>query len=122
MPLSALPGQRRALEVLGGAISRNQVHHAYLFAGPEGSGKEQAALTLAQALNCDERPGDGCGKCGTCLRIASHNHPDLSWVMPEAELVARKLASRSDFADTPSRDIKIAQVRKLLERMSLKAL
>lgn len=121
MPLSDLPGQPRALELLRGGISTGHVHHAYLFGGPEGVGKEHAALLFAQALNCEVRPGEGCGTCGECTRVAAHAHPDMSWVMPEVELVARKLAGRTDF-ESPSREVKIGQIRKLMERLALKPL
>lgn len=121
MPLTDVVGQPRALEILQGALARGQVHHAYLFGGPEGAGKEQAALRFMQALNCETRPGDGCGTCGECTRIATHGHPDMTWVMPEVDLIARKLAGRTDF-ESPSREVKIAQIRKLMERLALKPL
>jgi DNA polymerase-3 subunit delta' len=122
MPLEDVLSQPRALEILQGALRREQVHHAYLFGGPEGAGKELTALRFMQALNCEQKPAVGCGACGTCTRIGAHSHPDMHWVMPEVDLIARKLAGRTDFSDTPSREVKIAQVRKLTERLSLKAL
>jgi len=117
-----ISGQPRATEILRGAITRGQIHHAYLFGGPEGSGKEQAALRFVQALNCEKAEGMACGVCGECKRIANFGHPDVNWVMPEQELIARKLAGRTDFTDTPSRDIRVSQIRKLIERLALKAL
>jgi DNA polymerase-3 subunit delta' len=122
MSLAELPGQTRAHEILQGGLTRNQVHHAYLFGGPDGVGKEQGARLFLQALNCERGFGVGCGECGECTRIASFNHPDISWVMPESDMVARKLAGRADFSDSPSREIKIAQVRTLTERLSLRSL
>jgi len=122
MVLQALPHQPRALEILGGGVRRGQVHHAYLFGGPEGAGKEDAAVRFAQALFCERDPGAGCGTCGACARVAAHAHPDMLWVMPEVELIARKLAGRTDFADSPSRDVKIDQIRKLIARLAFKPL
>jgi DNA polymerase-3 subunit delta' len=122
MALSQLPGQPRALEILQGAVSRSQVHHAYLFGGPEGSGKELAARLFLQALNCEKQPGIGCGFCGECTRVATFNHPDLHWIMPESELVARKLLGKGELSAAPSRQIKIDQIRKLMERLAFRAL
>lgn len=51
--------------------------HAYLFSGPAHSGKYTTALALAAALNCDEEPGEGCGACASCERIAAGIHPDV---------------------------------------------
>ncbi len=52
--------------------------HAYLFIGPEGIGKTQTALALAQLLNCDRREkGPACGICPTCVRIHNLQHPDV---------------------------------------------
>ncbi len=122
MTLAAVSDQSRALEALRAALKSDSVHHAYLFTGPEGVGKELTAVGFAQALQCTERPGEGCGTCSTCTRIEHHSHPDVTWLMPEDELISRGLAGRSDFTHTPSRDIRVEQVRKLQERLCLRAL
>ncbi|MEI8049861.1 MAG: hypothetical protein WCI12_00295 [Actinomycetes bacterium] len=67
-----VPGQRAAVaELLRAAV--NPVH-AYLFVGPQGAGKEQAAVAFAAALLC---PDGGCGTCGHCSRVFGRGHPDL---------------------------------------------
>ena len=56
--LSTLLAQDTAKATLERALVRDRVHHAYLFDGPDGVGKERAALGLAQALVCERRaPG-----------------------------------------------------------------
>ncbi|MFO0597601.1 MAG: DNA polymerase III subunit delta' [Myxococcaceae bacterium] len=122
MPLSSVHGQTAAIEALSAALAKKQVHHAWLFHGPEGVGKELAALSFAQALVCEDQPYVGCGECLACTRVLKRNHPDVTWVMPEAEQVERGLAGRSDFTNTPSRDIRIEQVRTLQERLAFRAL
>ncbi len=122
MPFSSTLGQQRAVAALQAALSSGQLHHACLFGGPDGVGKELTAVTLAQAANCERGGGDACGACAVCRRIAGRNHPDMVWVMPEAEQIARGLAGRADFAGTPSKDIRIAQIRALQERLSFKPL
>jgi DNA polymerase-3 subunit delta' len=122
MPLSDVKAQDHAVEALTAALEKKQVHHAWLFHGPDGVGKELAAAGFAQALVCPEKPWVGCGVCSACTRVTRRNHPDVSWVMPEAEQVERGIAGRSDFTNTPSRDIRIEQVRQLQERLSLRAL
>jgi DNA polymerase III subunit delta' len=122
MPLSDVQSQGHAVEALTAALAKKQVHHAWLFHGPDGVGKELAATGFAQALVCLEEPYVGCGTCAACTRVARRNHPDVTWVMPEAEQVERGLSGRSDFTNTPSRDIRIEQVRQLQERLSFRAL
>jgi DNA polymerase-3 subunit delta' len=53
------------------------VPHAYLFAGPPGAPMRDTALALAAAVNCAVAPGDGCGACDSCERIAAGIHPDV---------------------------------------------
>jgi DNA polymerase III subunit delta' len=67
-----VPGQARATEVLRGAVGREEPGHAWAFIGPPGVGQEQAARTLAAALNCPmpSAPGEPCGLCPTCDRCA----------------------------------------------------
>jgi DNA polymerase-3 subunit delta' len=121
VPLDDVLGQPRALERLRSALTTGTVHHAYLFEGPEGVGKELAAIGLAQALLCKTKPGVGCGTCAVCGRVQRRNHPDVTFVMPEEDMVARGMAGRADFSANPSRDIKVEQVRGLQERLSLRA-
>lgn len=80
MPFNWVVGQERVLEVLQRSVAADRVAQAYLFHGPEGSGKRVAALALAQALECERRgPGDGdaCGECGPCRKVARMLHPDV---------------------------------------------
>lgn len=122
MTLAAVKCQDQAIGALQSALARGQLHHAWLFHGPDGVGKELAAIGLAQALVCTEQPNVGCGTCASCRRVEHRNHPDVSLVMPEDELVKRALAGRSDFDRTPSRDIRIEQIRQLQERLAFRAL
>jgi DNA polymerase-3 subunit delta' len=72
-----IPGQDRVIARLRAAIAAGRVHHAYLFTGGAGVGKRRTALALASALNCLQRPGEGCGDCEACEKIESGIHPDV---------------------------------------------
>jgi len=122
MTLASVYGQQRAVDALRAALRGGSVHHAYLFAGPEGVGKELAAVGLAQALTCPDKPLEGCGVCSGCTRIQRGSHPDVLWLMPDAERVERGLAGRADISGTPSRDIRVEQIRAIQERLSLRGL
>ena len=77
----------RPIAALAAQIKRADVPHAWLFAGPSGSGKRPAAVAMAAALNCSIEPNVGCGRCSSCLRIARHRHPDVHHVVPEGPLI-----------------------------------
>ncbi len=122
MALREVQGQARAISALERSLASGHVHHAWVFVGPEGVGKELAAVGLTQALTCPEKPNVGCGQCSSCQRVLRRNHPDVTWVLTEDEQVARGLVGRGDFDHTPSRDIKVEQVRALGERLAFRAL
>ncbi len=75
--LSEIRGQPRVVELLRRAIAQDRVPHAYLFCGPKGCGKHTTGIALAAALNCQSRPGEGCGTCDACEKIFGGRHPDV---------------------------------------------
>jgi DNA polymerase-3 subunit delta' len=77
MLLADIAGQEHAVAALLRAVASGRLAHACLFDGPESVGKRSAALGLALALCCTERPGQGCGTCDVCRRIESGRHPDV---------------------------------------------
>ena len=89
-----LIGNERAVRVLQAGLANGAANHAYIFAGPEGTGRATAARRLAQALNCtgSEPP---CGECAPCRRIDSGIHADVQTVTldADAEGAARKAIS-----------------------------
>jgi DNA polymerase III subunit delta' len=76
--LDRVPGQDAAMAFLNGAAERP--HHAYVFAGPEGSGKSIAARAFVAALLC---PDGGCGTCRACRLALEDHHPNVFLVEPE---------------------------------------
>lgn len=55
-----------------------------LFSGAEGVGKKTLALLLAARANCPQsRQDDRCGRCGSCKKAASGNHPDIWLFQPK---------------------------------------
>lgn len=80
--LWGLLGHERAIDALRGAIARDNVAHAYLFTGAQGSGRSTLASRFAQALNCERRHSDGmagnpCRQCRSCRKIERGVHPDV---------------------------------------------
>src|SRR5690606_495654 len=91
-------GQERVVEALGRALASGRVAHAYLFHGPEGTGKRAAALALAQALQCQRRAegeADACGACPACQKVARLIHPDVHVYLPQpADAAEEDVAAR----------------------------
>jgi DNA polymerase III subunit delta' len=77
--LAELDRHPHARAVLNPALARGDgVSHAYLFHGPEGSGKRAAARAIAAELLARSSPDPE----GARARVMSGAHPDLTWVIP----------------------------------------
>jgi DNA polymerase-3 subunit delta' len=100
MSFKEVKGHEHQIEHLRRAIESERMSHAYLFAGLEGIGKRLVAQSFAQAINCRELPGEGCGVCTPCKKINQQIHPDCMYIEAEGN------------------SIKIDQIRDLQKRMT----
>lgn len=75
---SEFVGQEHIVRTISNAVKNGMISHAYLFAGPRGTGKTSMARLLAKAVNCLKREDfEPCNDCLACKEIAEGNSMDL---------------------------------------------
>ena len=100
-------GNRKIVDRLVRKLREGRFPHGLIFSGPEGLGKHALALMIAKALNCTKaQPGEFCDECSHCRKIKSGSHPDVMTISVEDEAT----------------QIKIAQIRRILEILELQPL
>jgi len=108
MSFAKLIGNERNKEILRRRLRHGQLSSTLIFAGPEGVGKRQFALTFAKAANCQRarvgeeggyNAADSCDECAVCRRIAAGIYGDVMEIKPDGAF------------------IKIAQTRALAEEV-----
>jgi len=116
-------GQAAAITTLRRGLREKRLHHALLFVGPPGVGKETTALALGCAVTCTSPSvDDGCGVCQACHRVLTRStespqvplHPDV--ILVQKGLYPREVLGRST---EEKLDISVDQIRRVvLERVS----
>lgn len=102
---------------------RSRLPHAILLKGPQGIGKLEFAMNLAQSLLC-EKPQPGgmpCEECSSCHWFAQETHPDFRLLQPDALAEAEEGEEREAGKKKPSRQISVDQVRALADFANLSA-
>lgn len=120
---AAIKDQQRPIRILSLLLQNGTLPHALLFTGIEGVGKQATAIALAMAGNCRQNQSgsssqaakgradrgrnplgvvDACGRCRSCRKIESGQHPDIIKIMPSGAM------------------IKIAQIRALKGILAMK--
>ena len=75
-----LVGQHRVVDALRSAVGGPGMTHAWLFTGPPGSGRSNAAVAFAAGLQCED---GGCGDCHACHTVLKGSHADVTVVRTE---------------------------------------
>jgi len=73
-------GQEKVKLLLERAIINERINKAYLFYGPQGTGKDAMAIELGKALNCTSNEIVPCQTCNNCRLIGQLTHPDLKFL------------------------------------------
>jgi len=92
MSFTKLIGNERNKLILQRLLERGSIASTLIFAGPEGVGKRQFALTMAKAANCQLAPAgrfaiDSCDKCSVCRRIDEAAYGDVVTVEPDGQSI-----------------------------------
>lgn len=76
-------GHEQIIEHLQNAITMDKVSHAYIFNGPDKSGKKMLAEAFAMTLQCEKGGNEPCMECHSCKQAMGHNQPDIIYVTHE---------------------------------------
>ncbi len=141
--MDALIGHHAIRRELLALATSAEPPHALLFAGPEGTGRVLLAHEYARMLNCERRPGSAaqeapqggfgellaaaepadssplpCGLCRQCRLITERAHPDVIVLGPGDTLCRPRPGESSHERHADSRDIRICQVRGLIDAVA----
>ena len=89
-----LVGQRRAIEALRTAAAGHGMSQALLFTGPPGSGRSNAAIAFAAALQCEEQPRRAAAPATRATPCWPARHADVTRGPHRAALDRRRRGAR----------------------------
>jgi DNA polymerase-3 subunit delta' len=105
-----LVGQNQAVALLDAALKHQRLAPAYLFAGPHGVGRRQAALRFLEGVLAGPT-----GSPAIRRRLEEGNHPDLLWVEPtyseKGQLVPASKAAELGVSRRAAPQLRLEQIR-----------
>ncbi len=116
MSWDSIIGQSRVKRLLKGSILSGRIPNAWLFSGPEGVGKDAAAIEVAKVLRCERPTGEteACGECHGCRTVAELQNSNVRFIF--ALPSGKGENSRSDSPMLKLTDNEIALIREEMER------
>ncbi len=80
---AGIVGRADVVAHMQNAIRADKISHAYILSGERGSGKRLLSSIFAMTLQCKEQGIEPCGRCASCKKALSENHPDIIYVSHE---------------------------------------
>ncbi len=124
MALTIYPWQTELARELNNL--RERMPNGVLVHGPRGIGTFDLVLAFAKSLLCTNPGLEGvpCGQCKGCRLLAAGNHPDIRYIVSEAESLPREIPftppeSASSDRKTFYREILIHQTRAMGDFLNL---
>lgn len=96
-------GHNNVVNFLKNSLAKNTLAHAYLFSGPQNTGKTTVAWNFVQSVLCQSNQDKPCNNCLACKQFCKQSHPDFF-------LVKREIGKKN---------ISIDQVRELKHKINL---
>ena len=78
-------GHETIIKQLKNQIKTGKIPHAYIFEGPDGSGKMMMAKAFAQTLLCEKGADEPCHECHSCKQAETDSQPDIIYVTHEKQ-------------------------------------
>jgi len=115
MSWQTIINQERVKNILQASLDNGRIAHAYLFTGPDGVGKSVTAIEFARIVNCDQKTSVACGKCSSCKKFDSLQHPNLNIIVP------LPVGKNEVAGDSPLAKLSDEEIAVLREQVKLKA-
>lgn len=98
-----LSSQPKVLKLIHNSFKKNRLVHTYLFEGPRGTAKLEAAYYLACKLLCTGKGDKPCFECEDCKKVMEQTHPSIYYLEPENNVITKEQVEKleREFSLTP---------------------
>jgi len=118
-----LNNQPKVLKLINNSFKKNRLVHTYLFEGPRGTSKLEAAYFFAQKLLCSSKEDTPCMKCDNCKKVMNEVHPSVFYIEPINDVITKAQVEKieREFSLTPIGDGKRIYIIKDIDRANASA-